>query len=173
MPERTDAKRNDASGVQTHSSKHMDKKGKKIVKATKEKTMSETKKIIDLPGKKQTDAKKESRLKIPGIKRAKKAESAAKGINKVKKFTDDPYTVLHHVVMTEKAVRMVEAQNKLVFIVGKKFDKLQIKQAATTAFNAEILKVNTVLDQRGRKKAYIRFAKPGQAGDIAIRLGII
>ncbi|MBI4162771.1 MAG: 50S ribosomal protein L23 [Candidatus Aenigmarchaeota archaeon] len=92
---------------------------------------------------------------------------------KAKLTFDDPYIVLRHVVMTEKAVRMVELQNKLVFVVDKKFGKDEIKQAAAAAFNAEIMKVNTVIDQRGRKKAYIRFAKPGQAGDIAVRLGII
>ncbi len=128
-----------------------------------------TRKMIDLPG------KKESRLKVPKIRKDKPEKKTDKiEQQKIKKFAfDDPYIVLRHVVMTEKAVRMVEAQNKLVFVVDKKFGKDEIRQAAATAFNAEILKVNTVIDQRGRKKAYIRFAKPGQAGDIAVRLGII
>ena len=154
-------------------SKTIEKKEKAPAKKADKapKIVKPEKKMIDLPGKKQTDVKKESKLKMPKLKKGKKIETD--DVEKIKSFNMDPYTILRHVVMTEKAVRMVEAQNKLVFVVDKKFDKQQIKQAATAAFNAEILKVNTVLDQRGRKKAYIRFAKPGQAGDIAIRLGII
>ena len=144
------------------ASKHLEKKETK-------KDAAPEKKMINLPGKKESTGKKERRLKIPRIKKDKKVEVVVEK----NKFTGDPYIILRHVVMTEKAVRMVETQNKLVFVVDKKFDKDEIKQAASSAFNAEITKVNTVIDQRGRKKAYIKFEKPGQAGDIAIRLGII
>ena len=109
--------------------------------------------------------KKESRLKILKLRPEKKAETDFQ--------MNDPYEILRFVLMTEKSVRMVEAQNKLVFIVDRRYDKKEIKQAAKEAFSSEIESVNTSIDQKGRKKAYIKFVKPGQAGDIAVRLGII
>ena len=109
--------------------------------------------------------KKESRLKILKLRPEKKAETDFQ--------MNDPYEILRFVLMTEKSVRMVEAQNKLVFIVDRRYDKKEIKQAAKEAFSSEIESVNTYIDQKGRKKAYIKFVKPGQAGDIAVRLGII
>lgn len=114
----------------------------------------------------ESKPKKESRLKMPKIRAEKKKDE-------VVAQTSDPYEVLRFVLMTEKAVRMVEAQNKLVFIVDRRYDKKEIKKAAETAFESAIESVNTSIDQKGRKKAYIRFVKPGQAGDIAVRLGII
>jgi len=85
----------------------------------------------------------------------------------------DPYEVLKFVLMTEKSVRMIEAQNKLVFIVSRKADRKEIKSAAESAFNSKVADVETLIDQRGRKKAFVKFEKPGEAGEIAIRLGII
>ncbi|MCX6815714.1 MAG: 50S ribosomal protein L23 [Candidatus Aenigmarchaeota archaeon] len=85
----------------------------------------------------------------------------------------DPYDVLKFVLMTEKAVRQIEAQNKLVFIVDRRAKKPKIKQAAEAAFNSKITSVQTMIDQAGRKKAFIKFEKAGEAGEIAIRLGII
>ncbi|MBI3190562.1 50S ribosomal protein L23 [archaeon] len=90
-----------------------------------------------------------------------------------KKFEGDPYDVLKFVLMTEKAVRMVELQNKLVFVVDRKADKPTIRLAAEAAFNSKITGVETMIDQSGRKKAFVKFEKPGEAGEIAIRLGII
>ncbi|MBI2971976.1 MAG: 50S ribosomal protein L23 [Candidatus Aenigmarchaeota archaeon] len=87
--------------------------------------------------------------------------------------TGDPYAVLKFVVMTEKAVQHIERQNKLLFIVDRKANKQQIRQSAAQAFKANVSSVNTVIDQNGRKKAFIKFVKAGEAGEIAIRLGII
>ncbi len=100
----------------------------------------------------------------------KQAQPAAE---KTVAFAGDPYDVLKFVLMTEKAVRQIELQNKLVFIVDRKSDKGEIKAAANAAFNSPISEVRTLIDQAGRKKAFIRFSQAGAAGDIAIRLGII
>jgi ribosomal protein L23 len=91
----------------------------------------------------------------------------------LKKFEGDPYDILKFVLMTEKAVRMVELQNKLVFVVDRKADKPTITSAAESAFGSKVTSVETMIDQSGRKKAFVKFEKPGEAGEIAIRLGII
>ena len=85
----------------------------------------------------------------------------------------DPFGTLRFVLMTEKAVQMIEAQNKLVFIVNRRSDKEEIKRAIEQAFQSSVKRVNTMIDESGRKKAFVKFREPGQAGEIAIRLGII
>ena len=149
--------------------KKEDIKKNSIVKAAKvdiKKPAREVKKTIPLPGENVVQ-KKERKIKLPSIGKGKAKEE--------KEFSalPDPYAILKFVLMTEKAVRMVEAQNKLVFVVDRRADKQLIKKAAESAFDSKISNVNTMIDQKGRKRAYIKFAKPGQAGDVAVRLGII
>jgi ribosomal protein L23 len=91
-----------------------------------------------------------------------------------KKLGDkDPLSILKLVLMTEKSVRSVETQNKLVFIVDRKANKLDVKHAVESAFQADVDSVNIMIDQKGRKKAFVKFVKPGIAGEVAIKLGII
>lgn len=89
------------------------------------------------------------------------------------KQVSDAFDVIRFVLMTEKSIRMVESQNKLVFIVNRSSEKEQIKKSIEHAFGSPISGVTTVIDQSGRKKAFVRFAQPGAAGDIAIKLGVI
>jgi large subunit ribosomal protein L23 len=114
--------------------------------------------------------KKPSRFsRLVGGKKKVKTEEKEKAVA----LTRDPYDVLKFVLMTEKSVRMIELQNKLVFVVDRGADKDEIRAAAGAAFNSPIRDVRTVIDQSGRKKAFIRFEQEGAAGEIAIRLGII
>lgn len=85
----------------------------------------------------------------------------------------DAFDVIKFVLMTEKSIRMVESQNKLVFIVNRGSKKGQIKKSIETAFGSPVSDVKTVIDQSGRKKAFVKFSSAGAAGDIAIKLGII
>lgn len=80
---------------------------------------------------------------------------------------------LKFVHMTEKAIRNIEKENKLVFIVDRSADKREIKNAVEAAYNEKVSSVNTLIDQKGRKKAAVKFAKANAAGDIAVKLGII
>lgn len=89
------------------------------------------------------------------------------------KEVQDPFDVLRFVLMTEKSIQLIESQNKLVFIVDRRKDKTEIKRAIESAFQSKVQKVNTMIDQLGRKKAFVKFRESGQAGEIAIRLGII
>ena len=77
------------------------------------------------------------------------------------------------VLMTEKSVRIVEAQNKLVFIARRDARRDEIKKAVEDAFGSPVEKVATLIDQSGRKKAFVKFRNAGAAGDIAIKLGVI
>lgn len=119
---------------------------------------------------KKEDKKKESRFKMPKIRKEKTAKQEVK---KEEIIVEDPYNTLQYVLMTEKSVRMIESQNKLVFIVRRNSGKQEIRNAAQSAFKSNITNVTTTIDQKGRKKAFVKFEKPGEAGEIAIRLGII
>lgn len=90
-----------------------------------------------------------------------------------KEPVSDPFDVLKFVLMTERGIQGVETQNKLVFVVDRKANKPLIKRAVEEAFKFPVSKVETTIDQKGRKKAFIKFKQEGTAGEIAIRLGII
>ena len=67
---------------------------------------------------------------------------------------------------------MIERENKLVFIVNKKANKNQIKQAIEKIHNVKVTKVNTIITPKGEKKALIKLHPNYSAQDIAIDLGI-
>ncbi len=83
------------------------------------------------------------------------------------------FEIIRFVLMTEKSIRMIEEQNKMVFIVKRKSTRDEIKKAIESVFESPVESLNTSIDQKGRKKAYIKFKNPEAAGEIAMRLGII
>lgn len=85
----------------------------------------------------------------------------------------DPWTVLLYPLLTEKSIGRIETENKLVFIVKRKSNKKQIKWATERAFNVKVTDVKTLIDRRGRKKAWIQLSKEYPAAEIATRLGML
>jgi len=85
----------------------------------------------------------------------------------------DPYKIIKHPVSTEKAVRLMESENKLTFIVDRKSKKLEIKNALQELFKIKIVKINTLILPSGKKKAYVKLSPETPAIDIATQLGLI
>lgn len=85
----------------------------------------------------------------------------------------DPWKILKYPYMTEKSIGLVEKENKIVFIVDRKSAKKQIKEAFEKAFEVKVEKVNTEIDMKGEKRAFIKLTKDFKAGDVAVKLGII
>lgn len=85
----------------------------------------------------------------------------------------DPWTVLLYPLLTEKAIGKIETENKLVFIVNRKSSKKQIGWATEKAFNVKVVNVKTLIDAKGRKKAWIKLSKENPAAEIATRLGML
>lgn len=81
--------------------------------------------------------------------------------------------VIKRCVSTEKSLKQMEEENKLIFIVKIKSNKTQIKEAINERFGEEAEGINTLITPKGRKKAYVKFKKDGAALDIATRLGIM
>lgn len=76
-------------------------------------------------------------------------------------------------ISTEKAVRLMESDNKLVFIVERKATKQDIKKEIEKMFNVKVIKVNTLITPLGQKKAYVKLSKETLAIDVATKLGLM
>jgi len=85
----------------------------------------------------------------------------------------DPYTILKYPISTEKAVKKIEAENVITFIVDPKATKKQIKWAIEKAFNVKVEKINTLLTRNGKKKAYIKLKPETPASEISTNLGLV
>lgn len=81
--------------------------------------------------------------------------------------------VLSYPFVTEKAMMMLENQNKLQFIVNSKATKGQIKKEIERSFEQEVTHVSTIMTMSGQKKAVISFANEKAAEEILSRLGIM
>ena len=85
----------------------------------------------------------------------------------------DPYSIIKHPLSTEKSIRLMESENKLVFVVNKKATKQEIKKAIEDVFKVKVKNVNTFVTQEGEKRAYVKFSEETPAVDIATQLGLI
>ncbi|GEM_PF-54030 len=85
----------------------------------------------------------------------------------------NPWKILMYPHLAEKSINMVELENKLVFIVNKKANKGNIKEAVEKGFDVKVLSVKTEITRKGQKKAYIKLGPDHSAADIATRLGMI
>jgi len=85
----------------------------------------------------------------------------------------DKYKVIKYPLSTEKAIRLMESENKLIFVIDNSATKQQVKEAVEELFKAKVIKVNTVKDIKGGKRAYVKFAFDTPAIDIATKLGLM
>ncbi|MEM0243159.1 MAG: 50S ribosomal protein L23 [Candidatus Aenigmatarchaeota archaeon] len=81
--------------------------------------------------------------------------------------------VIFYPYQTEKAIRLAQKENKLVFIVDRNANKKQIKEAIEKQLNVKVEKVNTIITRKGIKKAYIKLKKEYNANEILAKLGVI
>lgn len=82
-------------------------------------------------------------------------------------------SIIKYPMSTEKSIRMMESENKLVFVVDKKATKNEIKDELQLTFKANIKNINTQISNKGIKKAYVQFADDTPAIDIATQLGLM
>ncbi|MEA2036764.1 MAG: 50S ribosomal protein L23 [Nanoarchaeota archaeon] len=85
----------------------------------------------------------------------------------------DIYTTIKHPLSTEKGIRLMESQNKLMFVVDRKATKRDIKEAIEKMFKAKVEKVNTMIGPNSKKRAYVKFSAETPAIDIATKLGLM
>jgi large subunit ribosomal protein L23Ae len=85
----------------------------------------------------------------------------------------DPHRIIRYPLTTETAMKKIEENNTLVFIVDIRANKFQIKAAVEKLYDIKPERVNTLIRPDGLKKAYIRLGKSYDALDCANKLGII
>ena len=87
--------------------------------------------------------------------------------------TYDKYAIIKHPLSSESAIRTIEDNNTLVFVVDMKANKKQIKTACEQLYNFKPIKVNTLVRPDGTKKAYVKVPKEQEALEIANKIGIM
>ncbi|KAJ6745935.1 60S RIBOSOMAL PROTEIN L23A [Salix koriyanagi] len=85
----------------------------------------------------------------------------------------DHYQILKYPLTTESAMKKIEDNNTLVFIVDIRADKKKIKDAVKKMYDIQTKKVNTLIRPDGTKKAYVRLTPDYDALDVANKIGII
>ncbi|KAF8774456.1 60S ribosomal protein L23a-like [Argiope bruennichi] len=85
----------------------------------------------------------------------------------------DQWSTIKHPLTTESAMKKIEDNNTLVFIVHKRANKPQIRNAVKKLYNIDVQKVNTLIRPDGQKKAYVKLAPDYDALDVANKIGII
>ncbi|CAN8097089.1 unnamed protein product [Discula destructiva] len=79
----------------------------------------------------------------------------------------DEHKIIVHPLNTESAMKKIEENNTLVFIVDVKANKAQIKAALKKLYDIDTVKINTLIRPDGSKKAYARLTPDVDALDIA------
>jgi large subunit ribosomal protein L23Ae len=85
----------------------------------------------------------------------------------------DKYAIIKNPLSSESAIRTIEDNNTLVFIVDPKSTKKQIKKACEELYSFKPVKVNTLIRPDGSKKAYVKVPKEQEALEIANKIGIM
>jgi len=83
------------------------------------------------------------------------------------------YKIIKYPLSTEKSLRLMESENKLIFVVDKKANKKEIKDAIEKVFDVKVINVRTFIAPDGKKRAYIKFSDETPAIDIATNLGLM
>jgi large subunit ribosomal protein L23 len=75
-------------------------------------------------------------------------------------------------IVTEKAVRLIEAENTLIFEVDRRLSKKDIKKEFEEMFKVKTDSINTLI-KLNKKYAYIKLNAKNPAIDVATKLGMI
>lgn len=85
----------------------------------------------------------------------------------------DKFNIIQFPLCTESAMKQIEDNNTLTFIVDLRANKRTIKQAVKDLYSVDAIKVNTLVRPDGKKKAYVRLDPSTEALSVANTIGII
>ncbi|EFN52061.1 hypothetical protein CHLNCDRAFT_139288 [Chlorella variabilis] len=106
--------------------------------------------------------------KFPRIRYSAAAEGLAPSRQRL-----DEHSVIKFPLTTESAMKKIEDNNTLVFIVDVRADKAAIKGAVSRLYDIQTKKINTLIRPDGQKKAYVRLTPDYDALDVANKIGIM
>jgi len=84
----------------------------------------------------------------------------------------DPYSVIVRPHVTEKTMNLIDRNNELTFVVLRESNKAAIKNSFEYLFDEKVKRVNTHINSKGLKLAYISLKGKGTAEDIAVKMGV-
>ncbi|MEZ0319281.1 MAG: 50S ribosomal protein L23 [Pyrobaculum sp.] len=81
--------------------------------------------------------------------------------------------MIRRIVVTEKALRLAEKENKITIIVDRSATKKQIADEVKRLYGVEVEEVNTLITPQGEKRAYVKLSSEHNAMDLLSRLGVL
>ncbi len=81
--------------------------------------------------------------------------------------------VIIYPMMSEDTVKLIEAENKITFVVRNEASKRDVWRAVEELYEVKVEQVHTVTTPEGKKKAYVRLGPESKASDLAVKLGIL
>ena len=85
----------------------------------------------------------------------------------------DQFKTIKFPLTTESAMKKIEDNNTLVFVVDVRANKRTVADAVKKLYNIEAAAVNTLVRADGNKKAFVRLSPDFDALDVANKIGII
>jgi ribosomal protein L23 len=85
----------------------------------------------------------------------------------------DPYKVIKYPLSTEKSIRLMESENKLVFVIDLDATKLDVKAAVEKVLKVKVDDVKTFINKDGKKRAFVKLNPENPAIDVAAQLGLM
>ncbi len=80
--------------------------------------------------------------------------------------------ILLYPLKTEKAIKLIETENKIIFAVDRRAKKPEITKAIKETFKVKVEKVRVHI-RKNKKIAFIKLKPETPAIDIATKLGLI
>lgn len=81
--------------------------------------------------------------------------------------------MIKYPLSTEKAIKMMELDNKLVFVVDRRAHKPEVKKEIEDKFQVVVTGINTLIDRDGKKRAIVTLSPETPAIDVATNLGLL
>jgi large subunit ribosomal protein L23Ae len=153
-----------ASGGDAEKKQHQQTKKAKAASAAKATLTSNRKKAVKV----RTNVKFFRPKTLQLDSKPRYARHAVAKLNKT-----DRFSIIKAPVTTESAMKKVEENNTLVFLVDVRANKRQIKKAFKEAYEVDCERVNTLIRSDGQKKAYDKLTSDTDALNVANRIGIV
>jgi large subunit ribosomal protein L23 len=82
------------------------------------------------------------------------------------------FSIVRMPYVTEKTFRLIEQENKMVFLVSREATKASVKEAIETIYGVKVEGVNLMTISDG-KEAFVRFSEETPASELASKLGVL
>jgi len=83
------------------------------------------------------------------------------------------YEIIQSIKNTEKAVRQLEGQNILTFIIDPKAKKADVEKMLVREFKIKLVKITIEINPQGKKLARVKLSDVEAARNLAMKFGVI